>query len=412
VHIGLISYEYAGEPAAGGIGTYVRNAAQMLARRGHQVEVYTSGRHRRSLSLQQGLTVHSLPSTREVFGEQIAPIFGEHHRRAPFDVIEGPEYGAEAASVASAFPDLPLVVKLHGPSFTIANSNACYVSWATKARFFSGSLARGRIPNNPWRYNPRFDIERLHAAQADELAANSCATAERVARAWNFPLDRISRVPLVFNSSTALERIRVETTSDTVLFLGRLEVRKGVIELAKAIPRVLSRKPHVRFRFVGRALPHPGDGVSIIDHMKGHIGRNVDRVKFVGGVPYEQVAEELAQSDICVFPSDWEASGFVCMEAMAAGRGVIGSNAGGMAEIIDHGRTGLLVPPRNPIAIANAILALIDDPEKRISMGRAARDYIIKAHSADVIGPLQEATYHRAIEHAHLRGSASRTCAT
>ena len=146
----------------------------------------------------------------------------------------------------------------------------------------------------------------------------------------------------------------------------------------------------------------------MFDHMKKRIGKNQSAVEFVGGIPYGQVAVELQGSDICVFPSDWEASGFVCMEAMAAGRGVIASNAGGMAEIVEHGRTGLLVPPRNPVAIADAIIALMHDPDRRISLGRAARQYIARAHSADVIGPLQEATYHRAIERARLRGSAPR----
>ena len=409
MHIGLISYEYAGEIAAGGIGTYVRNAAQMLARRGHQVEVFASGPHRRSQSWGRGLTVHSLPSSRDTFRELIASVFSERHREAPFDVIEGPEYSTDALNVAAAFPDLPLVVRLHGPSFTIAHSNAHYISRITKARFIAGALVRGRIPGNPWRYDPRSDTERLHAIQADELVANSHATAERVAQIWDMPLDKIAQVPLVFDPPAALTGLSTAGTTGTVLFFGRLEVRKGVLELAEAIPRVLARAPHVRFRIVGRALPHPGDNISIVEHMKKRIGKHLSAVEFVEGVPYGQVAAQLEGSDICVFPSDWEASGFVCMEAMAAARGVIGSNAGGMAEIIGHGRTGLLVPPRNPVAIAKAILALVHEPERRISLGRAARHYITKAHSADVIGPLQEASYLRAIERAHLRGSAPRT---
>ena len=408
LRIALISYEYAGDAVSGGIGTYVRNAARMLARRRNQVEVFTSGSEVRSRTPEPGLTVHSLPSSRDTFRERIASVFGERHHEMPFDVIEGPEYGNDASRVAAAFPSLPLVVKLHGPSFTIARSNAHYVPRIAKARYFAGALVRGRIPDNPWRYDPQLDGERLHATEADELVANSRATAEQVAQIWKMPLGEISQVPLIFDPPAALTGLSAAGMTGTVLFIGRLEVRKGVLELAEAIPRVLARAPHVRFRIVGRALPHPGDNISIVDHMKKRIGKNQSAVEFVGGIPYGQVAVELQGSDICVFPSDWEASGFVCMEAMAAGRGVIASNAGGMAEIVEHGRTGLLVPPRNPVAIANAIIALMHDPERRISLGRAARQYITRAHSADVIGPLQEATYHRAIERARLRGSAPR----
>jgi glycosyltransferase involved in cell wall biosynthesis len=129
-------------------------------------------------------------------------------------------------------------------------------------------------------------------------------------------------------------------------------------------------------------------------------------VEIVGGVPYDVLAKEFENADSCVFPSDWEASGYVCLEAMAAARGVIGSSAGGMAEIIEHGRTGLLVPPRNPRAIADAILTLLRDPERRIAMGRAAREYVTTAYSPDAIGPLQEASYMRAIERAKARCAA------
>ena len=96
-------------------------------------------------------------------------------------------------------------------------------------------------------------------------------------------------------------------------------------------------------------------------------------------------------------------SGYVCLEAMAAARGVIGSTAGGMAEIIEEGRTGLLVPPRNPKAIAEAILALLRDSKRRAAMGSAAREQVVAAYSSDVIGPLQEASYWRAIRRAEVR---------
>ena len=59
-------------------------------------------------------------------------------------------------------------------------ANAHYVPRIAKARYFAGALVRGRIPDNPWRYDPRLDGERLHATEADQLVANSRATAEKV----------------------------------------------------------------------------------------------------------------------------------------------------------------------------------------------------------------------------------------
>ena len=91
---------------------------------------------------------------------------------------------------------------------------------------------------------------------------------------------------------------------------------------------------------------------------------------------------------------------------MAAARGVIGSSAGGMAEIIEEGRTGLLVPPRDPKAIAAAIVKFLKEPERRIAMGRAAREHVLRTYSADRIAPLQESSYARAIQRAKTRTAA------
>jgi glycosyltransferase involved in cell wall biosynthesis len=128
-------------------------------------------------------------------------------------------------------------------------------------------------------------------------------------------------------------------------------------------------------------------------------------VEYVDGVPYDQVHRYYAESDICVLPSIWENFPNVCLEAMSAARGVVGSSAGGMAEMIDDGRTGLLMPPRNPRAIADAILRLLREPDRRMEMGRAARQHVRTAYAPEVIAPLQEASYVRAIARARDRRS-------
>lgn len=406
MRIAFISYEYAGGLNGGGIGTYTRNAAAMLAGRGHDVEVFTSGDVPESTTPSARLRLHAVPGDHASFAEAVCPVFSRRQRIEPFDVVEGPEYGADASAVARAFPRLPLVVKLHGPSFTIQASNDSYVGWKARGRYYVGALRRGRLPDNPWQYDPLQDRERRHALAADEIVANSHATAERVAQVWGLPRDRTSVVPLAFTPPPPLLQVDPCTETASVLFVGRLEVRKGVIQLAKAIPLVHRSMPNVRFRFVGRDLPHPSDRAPLSQHILKAAGASAPQVEIVGGVPYDAIPKELEGSDVCVFPSDWEASGYVCLEAMAAARGVVGSSAGGMAEIIEHGRTGLLVPPRDPRAIAEAILTMLRDPVRRMAMGRAAREHVTAAYAPEVIGPLQEATYARAVARANVRRAA------
>jgi glycosyltransferase involved in cell wall biosynthesis len=399
MRIALVSFEYA---AIGGIGAYMRNAARMLASRGHDVEVFCAVAPQAEAQA-QGVRVNAISFGENEFTREIAPVFAARHAAAAFEVVEGTEYRADGAQIFQAFPEIARVVKLHTPTFVVTQLDLVGLTLSRKARFIAGSLRRGRWPRPYWTYRPGNDPEHIHALSADEITAPSQAMLDRVAAEWSLPADRTAVIPNVFSPSPALLEIDPATRTDQVLFLGRLEVRKGVVALARAIPLVLNSFPKARFRVVGRALPDPTTGEDLEALMRRLIGDHADAVEFVGAAPYAEIPGHFARSDICVFPSLWEASGYVCQEAMAAARGVVGSSSGGMAEILDAGRYGDLVPPDAPRKLADAILGLLADPERRIALGVAARARVLEAYGPDAVGPLQEASYQRAIARARRR---------
>jgi glycosyltransferase involved in cell wall biosynthesis len=401
MRIAFVSFEFEGSAVSGGIGTYVRNASNMLANRGHQVEVFTCGGDVFDAE-QSGIRLHTIIADRANFAKAVLPAFAARHFEAPFDVVEGPDYGADASAIGSEFTTLPIIVKLHTPTFLVQKTNNAYLSLRNKARFMAGGLRRGRIATPYWVDRPKADPERAHAMAASEVTAPSRAVLDAVVRHWGLSTDRLACIPNPFSPNSALLETPADTSTNRVTFLGRLEARKGVIDLARAIPRVLDHWPAARFRLIGRSLLDPATGRDMQARMHQLIGRCADAVEFVGAVPYAEVPTYLSDTDICVFPSVWEASGFVCKEAMAAARGVVASGGSGMAEIIMDGRTGRLVPPRNPAALAAAILSLLKDPAQRIAMGLAARDHVVRTYSPETIAPLQEASYRRAIAHARL----------
>lgn len=402
MRIALISYEFAGTANGGGIGTYARGTAAMMAARGHEVEVFTSA-PADSLALPPGVVVHAASVEWESFPRAVASLFARRHIARPFDVIEGPDFGAQAIEVARSFPDLPLVVKLHTPTFMIDEIGHSYLSRLRKARFALGSLRRGRLPTPYWRYDPAGDPERQHALAASEITAPSLAILELVRCRWNLEAERLVHIPNVFDSPADLLTLPLATKTGRITYLGRLEARKGVIELARAMRLVLTRAPATKFRLVGRSLPHPATSENLSAYMRRVLGPFAQAVEFIGGLPHSEVARALGDTDMCVFPSIWENFPYVCLEAMAAGRGVIASSGGGMAEIIDDGRTGRLVQPRDFRGLADAMLEMLADPAGRIAMGKKARAHVGVAYSSQVIGPLQEASYLRAIERGRPR---------
>jgi glycosyltransferase involved in cell wall biosynthesis len=407
MRLALISPEFDGGVHVGGIGTYMRNVADMMTARGHEVEVFAAGADTATEIRDRRLRINTVRChARGDYPDLIAPAFLERHRKAPFDVAEGAEFLAETRVVAAAAPDLPLVLKLHTPGALISIIESQVLPISAMARFVLGGLRRGKIVRPYWRYNPASDYERANLQSASEVTAPCHAIAQKLSEIWGIDPADVAVIPNVFVAPKALLNVPVDTQTNVITCIGRLEVRKGVTDLANAIPLVLRRFKAARFRFVGRSLPYPGTGQDMREMLMRQLAPVSHAVEFLDGVPYDQVHRYYAASDICVVPSVWENFPNVCLEAMSAARGVVGSSAGGMAEMIDDGRTGLLVPPRNSKAIADAILTLLREPERRKAIGRAAREHVKSAYAPDVVAPMQEASYERAITRAR-RGEAS-----
>jgi glycosyltransferase involved in cell wall biosynthesis len=401
--IAFISYEYPPDTAFGGIATYVFQAATMLHRRGHHVEVFAGSPDRSGTVNEDGILVHRIQQTtttaRQDFSDQIAHCFSDRHATVQFDVVEGPENGAHARGAVAQVPDIPLVVKLHTPSFMVYEMNYIEPSHYLKLRRFLGAIRRGQRPQpfERWQYDVNSDFERLHTLQADEVTTPSSELGKHLTKMWGLDPTRVFHVPYPYIPSLELLNIPIYSQTQTITFMGRLEARKGVLDLARAIPIIRRAFPHARFRFVGQPCPTADPAMNMQQMIQRVIGRHQSAVEFTGAVPLSRIPDYLVQTDICVFPSLWENFPNVCLEAMAAARGIVGSQAGGMLDMLDHGRAGRLVAPRSPEQIAAAVLELLENPALRMQLGEIARDRIITEYNLNRIGYLQEESYQRAI---------------
>jgi glycogen synthase len=402
MRVALISEEYAGALTSGGIGSYTRAAAEMLSDVGHDVEVFTSDQGASASSPK--FPTHFIRLTDQDFRSSVVEVFRQRHLSAPFDVVEGPEYRADALEIARLFPSIALVTKLQTPAVVVDQINHQFVPWQNHVRFALGAVRRGQRPKPLWRYEPEKDNERTVALLADELTACSRALANATAQLWGVDNTAISVLPNVITQAHtgALNRHR-NGQVPVVTFLGRIEIRKGVLDLAKAIPSIISRHPNTRFRFIGRSLPHPATGEDLTALILRKLGRHASAVEFVGAVPYDRVVDYLLSSDICVLPSIWEAEGIACKEAMIAGCAVVATAGSGMAEFISHGETGLLVRPRSPSEIASSVCSLLGSPQRASEIGLAARNWILSEHSPAKIAPRQEEVYRSAIKKSLIR---------
>ncbi|MEM1394498.1 MAG: glycosyltransferase family 4 protein [Cyanobacteria bacterium P01_H01_bin.150] len=398
--IALISYEYPPDTAIGGIATYVFQISKVLHNRGHHVEVFCSSPYRCTSQEENGIWVHRIIGKKgSEFSECVGKIFAKRHKIIQFDVVEGPEHSACAREVVALVPDIPLVVKLHTPTFLVGKMNFVELSLGDKLRWVSGAIRRGQIPTPfpQWQYDPTDDVERIHTLEADEVITPSKSLGNQLIKTWLLPDEKVVNIPNPYVPSSDLLNIPIKTNTNIITFIGRLEIRKGILDLVEAIPFILRKYPAIIFRLVGPALPSPQKNLNMQQYIERRLTSYKKSLEFTGGVSPDIIPSLLSETDICVFPSLWENFPNVCLEAMAAARGVVGSSAGGMAEMLDGGKVGRLIPPQNPSKIAQAIIELLKNPELRMQLGEAARNRVLSEYNLDRIGQLQEESYERAI---------------
>jgi glycosyltransferase involved in cell wall biosynthesis len=151
--------------------------------------------------------------------------------------------------------------------------------------------------------------------------------------------------------------------------IGRLSRQKGHVGLFEALPTIWKAFPdaHVVLAGAGELEQDLRAKASQIDPL--------GRIHFVG--QQHDMPRVLAALDIFVLPSLYEGLSFAVLEAMAAERAIVATAVDGTVEVIEHGRTGLLIPPGSPAALAAAMTHLLADPLLRVRIGQAARQTIL-----------------------------------
>lgn len=401
MRLAFVAYEFPPDTGGGGIGTYLVQVTRHLAQRGHDVHVFAgtpAGANRVEHPL-PGLTVHRVPCAASPgFRTAVVAPFLAEHARAAFAALEAADFDAPALELQRRLPDLPCVVKLHTPRFAVDELNLVPAPLLQCWRIHLGAWRRGRLHRpEPIRAQPnaRAELESLRAAHL--LSAPSRAIAAAAAAWLPEPRPPIEILPLPYEPAPALLRIPPRSAGLRVTFLGRLEERKGVVDLADAVGAVLARVPAARFRLVGRSMPS-GRGPTMQTFLERRLGRARHAVEFTGPLPPAELPRLLEETAILAVPSHWESFGLVCCEGMAAARPVVGGARGGMAEILDRGAGGVLVEPRQPAALAAALVRLLESPAERERLGLAGRERVLREFGLARIADGQLASYQRAIE--------------
>ena len=172
----------------------------------------------------------------------------------------------------------------------------------------------------------------------------------------------------------------------TVLFLANLQVRKGILTLLDAFEAVVASLPEARLLIAGSG---PNE-----DEVRRRAAASpaAARIELLGKVGRSELAATLSAADVYCLPSFGEPFGISALEAMAAGLPLVTTSAGGLGRLVPPSG-GLQVPPRDPRALAAALLALLRDPERRAALGRANRETVAREYDWERVIDRLEALY-------------------
>jgi D-inositol-3-phosphate glycosyltransferase len=199
------------------------------------------------------------------------------------------------------------------------------------------------------------------------------------------PQERISVIPIgtdmkrfdpnLYNRETTRNQFDIPQSKLVVGMLGRLDPQKGQEEFIRTIPILLKHQTHLHFVIAGDETEGQHGFKKHLRDLSIELGVS-DEVQFL---PFtDAVPEFMSAIDIFVLPSHAETFGFVLVEALAMGKAIVATNSGGVPEIITDGSTGLLVPPRDGQAFADALLRLLKDQRLRSSFSLEARADALK----------------------------------
>ncbi|HEY9872113.1 MAG TPA: glycosyltransferase family 1 protein [Candidatus Obscuribacterales bacterium] len=389
-HIALISVH--GDPAieigkeeAGGQNVYVRQVGEALGQQGWQVDMFT-----RKASAEDATIVQHSPNCRTI------------------RLTAGPEEFIPRDNLFEYLPEFVEQVlkfqKQSGITYSLVHTNYWLSSWVgmqlkkiqgikqIHTYHSLGAVKYKSVTTIPMIASTRLATEKAVLETADRVVATSPQEKEHM-RSLVSQKGNVDIIPCgtdirkfgCLSKQEARAKLGIAPESKVVLYVGRFDPRKGIETLVRAIGcSQIRENPDLKLIIGGGSRPGQSDGMER-DRIEGiveELGLS-ELTTFPGRLDNVNLPLYYAAADVCVVPSHYEPFGLVTIEAMASGTPVVGSDVGGLQFTVAPEKTGLLCPPKDEVAFAEAIDRILSNPEWRNQLGKNARSRVEDKFSWD-----------------------------
>ena len=363
--IGFLTPEFphAKTGSSGGIGTSIFNLAKGLVQLNHQVCILIYGQDKDEVFEENGISFYKIKNikikglSRLLTQQKVEKLINSLYKEEKLDIIEAPDWTGFTSFIK---PKCPLVIRLNGSDTYFCHLENRPVKWLNKFR------------------------EKKAFINADGIISVSQFTGDQTNLVFN-----TNRNFEVIPNAIDVDNFQAlsSVNNQKILYFGTLIRKKGLLELPYIFNEVYKSNPKAQLILVGKDSKDIVSGnTSTWQMMQPLFDKEaIHNVTYLGSVPYTEIKTQIEQATVCVFPTFAEALPVSWIEAMAMQKPVVASNVGWASEIIDDGKNGFLVNPKEHSEYASKIQTVLADEKMQIQLGIEARKKIIKKFSIEIV---------------------------
>ena len=358
--IGFLTPEYPHEKIkqAAGLGTSISVLAKALVNAGHAISVFVYGQHEDICIVEDGVHIYLISDKSYAFGKwykyrkYIQTVVQDRINKDAIELLEVPDWTGISAFMRFS---IPVVMRFHGSDRYFCHLEGRKQKWKNKlfehlgvrgaSAYIAPTTFAGQLTKTLFKISDNKLIETIkHGLQVNDFK---------------------NLEPSIFESRT-------------ILYIGTIIRKKGVLELPEIFNLVKEQVPDAKLVLIGSDAPDISTGSSSTWELMKHSFEDncIKDVQYLGKVPYNEVQTFIKTAHVCVFPTFAETFGMVTVEAMALQKPVVNSNIGWAQELMEDGKSGFLVDPKAHKLYADKIITLLQDEALCLSMGQAARRYV------------------------------------
>ena len=352
-------------PPEEGIGNYVYGLSDQLIKKGHNVTIITRG----SKGKKQKEIFHNIEVIRAPF-IPLYPIYMNVHKIFVNKIFKSMQSKFDIVHIHSPLSplvntSLPVIATIHTPMMT--DHRASFNE--TKNLRTTIGILMGKFVSYP------LELNLLKRANMITVVAKSVTNE---LREYNTNQKEIIVMGNGIDNNV-FKPIEKKSGDNYILFTGRLSYRKGLFDLIECGKYICKKYPNISFILVGKG--------PLLDELRKRVNElgMTKQFKFVGFVNREELITLYQNATIYVLPSHYEGLPTVLLEAMSCGLPVIATAVSGNLDVISHGKNGILIPPKAPEKMAEAISLLLENAELKKHLGENARKTIEENFTWDII---------------------------